>query len=60
MTPEQHEAISQLRHEGYAVTIWAPEELGGANPRRVEDRTVEIGWEIIEDLSPRWDIQGTQ
>lgn len=50
MTDEQQKVISDLRHEGYAVIVWYPEELGDANPSRVEDRSIELGWQVIEDL----------
>ena len=50
MTQQQQQAIDELRHCGYAVIVWTPEELGEANPRRVEDRSVELGWDIITDL----------
>lgn len=50
MTPEQTKALQELRHAGYAVITWTPEELGTANPRKVEDRSIELGHEIIEDL----------
>ncbi len=43
-------SISQLRHAGYAVIVWSPKELGGVDPRRVEDRSIELGWEVIADL----------
>jgi len=52
MTNEQIKIITQLRHEGYAVITWAPSELEGAEPTRVEDRLVELGWEVIADLMP--------
>jgi hypothetical protein len=50
MNKEQREIIEQLRHEGYAVIVWSPEELEGASRRHVEDRSVELGWEVIEAL----------
>ena len=50
MTPEQQKAIQELRHEGYAVIIWTPEEVGSASVNRLQDRSIELGWEIIEDL----------
>jgi hypothetical protein len=43
-------AISALRHAGYAVVVFYPEELGDANPRRLEDRLCELGAECISDL----------
>jgi len=42
--------IGALRHEGYAVVVFYPEELGDANPRRLEDRLCELGVECISDL----------
>ena len=50
MTEEQLRAIEQLRAAGYAVIAWTPLELDGASPQRVEDRSVELGWEVIECL----------
>lgn len=50
MTYEQLKVIDQLQHEGYAVICWYPEELGTANPRKVEDRSIELGYDVIEDL----------
>ena len=50
MTPEQFAAIQALRHEGYAIIVWTPEEVGTANPRKVEDRQIEMGWDVISDL----------
>ena len=51
MSEEQMRVIRELRHEGYAVTIWTPEELGEADPSRVQDRLSELGHEVIEDLN---------
>jgi hypothetical protein len=42
-------SIDQLRDEGYAVVIFTPEELNGANPDEVENSLVEVGREIIRD-----------
>ena len=50
MTNEQREVINQLRLAGYAIIVWTPEELGDASPKRVEDRSVELGWDVINDL----------
>jgi hypothetical protein len=44
--------IEQLRAQGYAVIVWTPEELRGVDPARVEDRSVELGNDIIDTLSP--------
>lgn len=50
MTEAQRAAIQALRHDGYAVIIWTPDEVGTANPRKVEDRQIEMGWDVISDL----------
>jgi hypothetical protein len=44
------EAIQSLRHKGYAVVIFDPEELQGASRRLVEDSLVSQAWDIIEAL----------
>ena len=51
MTEEQKKAIKELRHAGYAVIVWTPEELGEADAKRVQDRSIELGHEVIEDLN---------
>lgn len=50
LSREEREVITRLRHDGFAVLVWYPEELGEANPRRVEDRLIELGHQVIEDL----------
>jgi hypothetical protein len=50
MTKDQEKAIEALRDEGYAIIVWTPEELNGVSSVRVEDRSTELGWEIIDDL----------
>jgi hypothetical protein len=50
LKPEHMNAIDQLRQEGYAVIVWTPDELGTASARRVEDRSVELGWDVIDAL----------
>ena len=50
MTPEEQAAIELLRSRGFAVIIWTPEELAGASRKHVEDRSVELGWQVIDDL----------
>ncbi|WP_156507739.1 hypothetical protein [Halioglobus sp. HI00S01] len=50
MTQEQRKAIADLRSAGYAISIWTPEELGSVSRKRVEDRLVEVGHEIIDTL----------
>lgn len=48
MKPEYARAIQELRDLGCAVIVWNPEELDGADPDRVEERSVELGWEMLE------------
>ena len=50
MTEEQRKVIGQLRSAGFAVIVWTPEELREASAKRVQDRSIELGWDIIEDL----------
>ena len=41
----------KLQSFGYAIVVFSPEELEGANPCLVEDRLIETGWDIISSLS---------
>ena len=45
------ELCKKMRHAGYAVVLFTPEELRGANPDHVEDRLVELGWDVIDSLA---------
>lgn len=47
-----NKTIKELKDEGYAIVLFNPEELEGANSNRVEDRLIELGWEVIWDLKP--------
>ena len=35
---------------GIAIVIFTEEELNGADSRAVEDRLIELGWDVINDL----------
>lgn len=51
MDAAQQRTIDTLRTAGYAVVVFYPEEMpAGVNPRRLEDRLVELGVECIQDL----------
>jgi len=50
MTEEQRKIINELRGEGYAITVFTPEELEGVESRRIEDCMCERAWSAIEDL----------
>lgn len=45
------QALESLRSEGYAVIIWSPAELGDVDPGRVEELSIEKGWDIIATLT---------
>jgi len=48
---EVFDLCKKMRHAGYCVVCFTPDELQGANPDHVEDRLVELGWDVINDLS---------
>ena len=50
-TKQAVEHLRQLRKMGYAVVAFTPEELRGANPDHVEDRLIELGWDVIDNLA---------
>lgn len=50
ITPEEQQMLNALRSRGYAVIVWSPDELAGVNRRMVEDRSIELGWDVIEAL----------
>ena len=49
------ELSRQLEAMGCAVVVFTEEELRGARPDLVQDRLIELGWEVINDLAPRSD-----
>jgi len=51
MTNEQIKILNELTFAGYAVVVWTPEEIGDLNPRKIEDRVIELGNEVIHSLS---------
>lgn len=50
VTSEEAGVLKALRHKGYAVVIFDPEELQGVKPRYVEDELVSQAWVIIDAL----------
>ena len=50
-TKQAVEYLRQLRKMGYAVVAFTPDELRGATPDHVEDRLIEIGWDVIANLA---------
>jgi hypothetical protein len=41
----------KMERLGYAVVCFTPEELRGADPGHVQDRLVELGWDVIDTLA---------
>ena len=50
-TEAEFTVLNGLRDRGYAVVVFTPQELRGAKTRHVEDRLVELGWEVIDVLA---------
>ena len=50
-TKQAVEYLRQLRKMGYAVVAFTPEELRGADSDHVEDRLIELGWDVIDNLA---------
>jgi hypothetical protein len=51
LSKSELDAFVNLRMRGFAVIAWTPKELRDADPERVEDRLIELGWGIIESLN---------
>lgn len=45
------QVLNDLRHAGWAVVLFTPDELRGVEPDRLQDRLVELGNEVIDNLS---------
>jgi len=41
----------KMERLGYVVVCFTPEELRGADPGHVQDRLVELGWDVIDTLA---------
>ena len=50
-TKQAVEYLRQLHKMGYAVVAFTPEELRGANPDHVENRLIELGWDVIDSIA---------
>ncbi len=53
----RHMTIEQLRFLGYAVVVFSPEELAGADPSQVQEQMVSDGWDVIDSLRPTGQVQ---
>lgn len=47
-THEQLDFIGRMRDAGYAVMVFSPQELRGADPEWVEECMISRGWDVIE------------
>jgi len=50
LADEEVQAVRNLRERGYAVVIFSPEEVESAASGKVEDRLIELGWDVIDAL----------
>ena len=50
ITDEVWAALELLRDHGFAVAAFTPTELQGVKTKHVEDRMVEVGWDVIDCL----------
>ena len=64
MSNEDNEFMSKivyhsriLENMGCTVVVFTPEELCGANPDHVQDRLIELGWEVIGDIAEDIDTE---
>jgi hypothetical protein len=48
---EVFELCNKMRFAGYAVVCITPEELRGVNPDHVEERLVELSWDVIDTMT---------
>jgi hypothetical protein len=44
-------AVQKMQSFGYAIVVFSPEELEGADPTRVEDLMIERGWEVVSSFT---------
>jgi hypothetical protein len=50
MTTADWAVIKKFRDGGHAIVVFNPVQLGGAPADDVEDRLVELGWDVIDAL----------
>ena len=50
MTDLELEALRALTARGYAVVVWTPDELRGADAEQIEQLMIERGADAIEAL----------
>lgn len=47
LTKEEIAVLAKLVDDGFAVVVFEPEELSGADPVEVEEEMIQRGWQII-------------
>lgn len=50
LSQEEFDLIVKMCNNGFAVVIFTPEELCGAEPDFIEERLIELGWDIINSV----------
>ena len=50
MTESELAALRALSARGYAVVVWTPDELRGADPEQIEQLMIERGAAAIDTL----------
>ena len=50
LSQEEFDLIVKMRDNGFAIVIFTPEELCGAESDYVEERLIELGWDVIDSV----------
>lgn len=50
LSQDEINTLRQLRSDGFAVVLFNAQELSGADAGHVEDRLIELGWDVIDTL----------
>lgn len=50
LSQEEFDLIVKMRDNGFAIVIFTPEELCGAEPDFIEERLIELGWDVIDSV----------
>jgi hypothetical protein len=48
ITQEDWAVVRKFRDNGFAIVMFNEEELRGASQDDVEDRLIELGWDVID------------
>jgi hypothetical protein len=50
LSQEEFDLIVKMRNNGFCIVIFTPEELCGASSDEIEERLIELGWDVIDSL----------